>query len=169
MFSILWRIYNVLCEIKEEARKANTKLEQLVSLLLQEPPIAGATLTFEGVPNMLNAKLFFSLLDDGTGTGNIAFTDKFGELTNPPSGAVITTTLITSNPILLASVDATGLVVTISLDTTNPLPNPLPTGLTVTASISIANPDGSTTSVTAVSDAINVVAGGVAGATLAFA
>jgi hypothetical protein len=88
------------------------------------------------------ATVDFTLADNGTATGTITFTDAAGYPTTAMPGATVATTLVTSNPALGATIDSTGLV--IALAPVAPLPTPLPTDLTVTATINITNPAGTT-------------------------
>jgi len=107
----------------------------------------------------------FSLLDNGTATGTISFVDAVGEPTSPAAGATVSTTATSSDPGVTVSVDATGLVLAIA--PANPLPNPLPTGVVITAAITITNTDGTVLNFTATSTPIDVIAGGPAGASIA--
>jgi hypothetical protein len=108
----------------------------------------------------------FQLLDNGTATGTISFVDSVGEPAVLQSGATVSTTLAVSDPDLTATIDSTGLVISIavSLQGTPTLPI---SDITVTATINISNPDGTTVGpLTAVSQGIDLVAGGPAGASI---
>lgn len=117
-------------------------------------------------------KMKFVLNDvNGTATGTISFVDGATppQPTAPAAGATVATSLSSNNPGVNFTVDATGLIVTATPAT--PLPTPLPTGVIVTASVTITNTDGSTVALTCdnSADPMNVVAGGPAGAQITFA
>jgi hypothetical protein len=156
---------------------ANGQMLAQVLAILNEVPatnvIAGAKITLiEGV-NMATKKAVknatvgdFQLLDNGTATGTISFVDSVGEPAVLQSGATVSTTLAVSDPDLTATIDSTGLVISIavSLQGTPTLPI---SDITVTATINISNPDGTAVGpLTAVSQGIDLVAGGPAGASI---
>ena len=73
-------------------------------------------------------------------------------------------------PAVTVSVDATGLIVTAA--PASPLPDPLPQGVVITASVTITDTDGSVLGPFTCDDSkdpLNVTAGGPAGATITFA
>lgn len=154
------------------AQSISAKLDQILSILLEPATITGAELTLQGVNGMkamthktgAKAKVDFVLQDNGTATGTISFVDSVGEPTVTQTGATVATNPVSSDPGVVVSVDATGLVLTIA--PASPVPNPLPVGVTITATVIITNPDASTITLTAVSDPIDVVAGGPAGASI---
>ena len=110
------------------------------------------------------AKLDFVLSDAGTATGTIYFVDSVGEPTVPQTGATVGTNPTSSDPGVVVSVDSTGLILTIS--PASPLPNPLPVGVVISATIVITNPDSTTITLSAASAPVDVVAGGPAGASI---
>jgi hypothetical protein len=157
--------------------QANAKLDQIINILLEPAPIAGAAITLIEGANMAAKKLAvkaavgdFQLLDNGTATGTISFVDAVGEPTSPQAGATVTTTLVSSDPDLTATIDSTGLVISIAVSLVTPLPTLPITDITVTATINITNPDGTTVGpLTAASQGIDLVAGGPAGASISLA
>lgn len=164
--------------IEKAVAQNKALLDQILNILLEPAPIAGAiiTLTHEGEEMAFNYKpkaaakaaLDFQLGDGGKATGTITFVDTFGEKTQPATGATVSTAVTVSDPASLqVSVDPTGLIISIAPQ--SPLPNPLTTGNVVTAVITITNPDGTVLTLTAVSEGIDLVAGGPAGASIALA
>lgn len=93
------------------------------------------------------AAIDFQLLDDGTATVTATPTDSIGELTTLPVGSSVATwsvadsTGVPSNAIVLTPVssDPTGLSQTISVFLPTPPPVPLPTGLVVSVSVTLAD------------------------------
>lgn len=153
--------------------QANSKLDQILSILLAPAPIAGAAITLtEGALQPMSKRLTsaavgdFVLQDNGTATGTISFVDAVGEPTVPQTGATVSTTLVSSDPDLTPTIDSTGLVITVTVSLVG-LPTLPINDITVTATITITNPDGSTIGpLTAVSQGIDLVAGGPAGASI---
>jgi hypothetical protein len=172
--SILDRILLDIEEVKQQLAADTQKLNQILNILLEPAPIAGAAITLQEGANMAVKKAAakaavadFQLLDNGTATGTISFVDAAGEPTTPQAGATVTTTLAVSDPDLSATIDTTGLVITIGVTLVTPLPTLPILDITVTATINIANPDGTTVGpLTAVSQGIDLVAGGPAGASI---
>lgn len=145
------------------------KLDRILSILLEPAPIAGAVITLGDsmkpkAPK--KASVDFQLLDSGTATGTISFVDSVGEPTTLQSGATVSTTVTSSDPDLSPTVDSTGLIISITVTLATP-PPPLPIlDIVISASISVSNPDGTTLSLTAASEGIDLVAGGPAGASI---
>ena len=152
----------------------SSQLAQILAILTEPDPIAGADLTFEGNMSKLHhtskGKLKFVLNDNGTATGTISFVDAAGAHTAPAAGATIATTVTSSDPGVTATVDATGLIVTVA--PASPLPDPLPQGVVISASVTITDTDGTVLGPFSCDDSkdpLNVTAGGPAGATITFA
>lgn len=173
--SILDRIVQQNFMILGAVQANSAKLDQILAILNEPDAIAGAAITLgEGENSMAKitkhsgAKAVigdFQLLDNGTALGTISFVDSVGEPTVPAAGATVSTSAVSSDPGITASVDATGLVLTLA--PTQPLPVPLPTGVTVTATITITNTDGSVVGpFTATTVPIDLEAGGPAGASI---
>jgi hypothetical protein len=148
-------------------QKNQNLLNQVLNILTAPVPIAGTVITLEKTKMTKKVKvggttLDLQILDTGTATGTISFVDSLGEPTVPETGANVSTSVTTSDPGAVASIDSTGLIITISL--ASPAPNPLPVGVTVTAVTTVSNPDGTTAGpFTAVSPAFDFQAGGPAG------
>lgn len=179
--SILDRIYGAIVlavteiEAISAAVKTNSaKLDQILSILNEPAPVDGAKITFEegkmALKHNAKGKMKFVLNDNGTATGTITFTDAAGAATTPATGATVSTTVTSSDPGVTASVDSTGLIVTAA--PASPLPNPLPTGVVISASVTITNADGTVLGPFTCDDSadpLNVTAGGPAGAHITFA
>jgi len=160
------------------AAKVDAQGQQIAQILaiLNEAPatnvIVGASITLIEGADMQAKKISkaaaigdFQLLDNGTATATISFVDSVGEPTAPVAGATVATNVVSSDPGIVVALDSTGLVITVS--PASPLPTPLPTGVTITATPTITNPDGTTVGpFTAVSQPIDLVAGGPAGASI---
>jgi hypothetical protein len=170
--SILDRILSDVDSTRAIAESNAAKLDQILAIL-NEDPITGASITLTEGAKMLAKKASkaaaigdFQLLDNGTATATISFVDSVGEPTAPVAGATVATNVTSSDPGIVVALDSTGLIITVS--PASPLPTPLPTGVTITAVPTISNPDGSTLGpFTAVSQPIDLVAGGPAGASIA--
>jgi hypothetical protein len=152
----------------------SARLDQILAILNEPDPIAGADIHFEENMSKLHhsskGKLKFVLNDNGTATGTISFVDAAGAATTPAAGATIATTVTSSDPGVTASVDATGLIVSVA--PASPLPSPLPLGVVISASVTITNTDGTVLGPFPCDDSkdpLNVTAGGPAGATITFA
>jgi len=176
LLSIYAAIVNGFAGLKSQIESANAKLDQILAILNEQPAtnvITGAQINLSEGANMQAKKLSkaaaigdFQLLDNGTATATISFVDSVGEPTAPVAGATVATNVTSSDPGIVVALDSTGLVITVS--PASPLPTPLPTGVTITATPTITNPDGSTLGpFTAVSQPIDLVAGGPAGASIA--
>jgi hypothetical protein len=149
---------------------------QILAILNEAPvsTIAGAQITLvEGANNMQQKKklakagIDFAILDNGSATGTISFVDTVGVTAVVPAGSTVATSATSSDPGVTVTVDTTGLVLTIA--PTQPLASPLPVGVIITAAIVVTNTDGTSESVTATSQAIDVDAGGPAGASISLA
>ena len=180
--NILYAIYVAIGTLLQEMAKLATavqsnsdKLDQVLTILTEVPPIAGAEITFKEVPMKAlshghNGKIKFVLNDNGTATGTISFTDPVGAPTVEATGATNQTTLTSNNPAVTFVADATGLIVTATPVT--PVVLPLATGVIVTASIIVTNPDASVLGPFACdnsADPMNVTATGPGGASITFA
>ena len=151
------------------------KLDQILAILGGPGSIAGIRISALKEDNMGKkaAKTAvvgdFQLLDNGTATGTISFVDSVGEPATLQTGATVTTTVVSSDPDLTPTVDSTGLIITVAVSLQGLPPLPI-SGITITATVSIANPDGTTVGpLTAVSQGIDLVAGGPAGASISLA
>lgn len=162
-------------KLAKAVQSNSDKLDQIIKILTEEPPIAGAEINFEEsemkpLHHSAKGKLKFVLNDNGTATGTISFLDSVGVPTAPAAGATVATTATSSDPGVTASVDATGLIVTAA--PASPLPSPLPQGVVISCSVSITNTDGSVLGPFTCDDSadpLNVTAGGPAGASITFA
>lgn len=169
-------ITNGFAVLKAQVESNAQKLDEILAILNQVPAtnvIAGAQITLGAIMKTKNAAKAavgdFQLLDNGTATGTISFVDAAGEPAVLQPGATVVTTLAVSDPDLTATIDSTGLVISIavSLQGTPALPI---TGITVTATVNVTNTDGTTVGpLTAVSQGIDLVAGGPAGASISLA
>jgi hypothetical protein len=141
--------------------------EKQILSLLTPPPVAGIIITFEGEDMVTRATLDIQIPDDGsrTVTANLGFVDKVGAATQPVPNATVATAATMSDPSLVASVDATGTVITISVVPFTTPPATLPTGVILSVSTTITNPDNTVLGPfsAAGSVAMDVVAGPVAG------
>ena len=148
---------------------------QILAILDEPDPIAGADIKFEEndmskLHSTSKGNLKFVLNDNGTATGTITFLDAARAHTAPAAGATIATTVASSDPGVTVSVDATGLIVTAA--PASPLPDPLPQGVVISASVTITNTDGTVLGPFPCDnskDPLNVTAGGPAGAAITFA
>ncbi len=160
------------------AQSCSDKLDQILAILTEPAPVDGAEITFAKEQNDMGkalhhgarGKMKFVLNDNGTATGTISFIDSVGAPTAPVAGATISTTATSSDPGVTTSVDATGLLVTAA--PASPLPNPLPQGVVISASVTITNPDATVLGPFTCdnsADPLNVTAGGPAGAHIVYA
>lgn len=157
------------------AQSCSDKLDQILAILTEPAPVDGAEITFKEndmskLHHTSKGKLKFVLNDNGSATGTISFVDSVGAVTTPAVGATISTTATSSDPGVTTSVDATGLLVTAT--PASPLPNPLPQGVVISASVTITNPDATVLGPFTCdnsADPLNVTAGGPAGAHIVFA
>jgi len=154
----------------------SAKLDQILAILNEPAPIEAADLTFKDndmskpLHHSSKGKMKFVLNDNGTATGTITFTDSVGVPTTPAAGATVATNVTSSDPGVTVAVDATGLIVTAT--PVVPIPSPIPTGVIVTASVTITNPDGTVLGPFTCDDSgdpLNVTATGPAGASITFA
>jgi hypothetical protein len=151
------------------------KLDQILAILSGPGSVAAAQISAWKGKNMAKkaAKTAvvgdFQLLDNGTATGTISFVDSVGEPAVLQTGATVSTTVVSSDPDLTPTVDSTGLIITVAVSLQGEPPLPI-SGITVTATVNISNPDGTTVGpLTAVSQGIDLVAGGPAGASISLA
>jgi hypothetical protein len=167
---------SILDAIYAQALSSSANLDQILSILNEVPAtnvIAGAKIGPWEVKSMAKAKAVhsavvgdFQLQDNGTATAPITFTDAVGEPAVLQSGATVSTTLVSSDPDVSASIDSTGQVVTISVTLVSPLPTLPITGITITSTSTITNTDGTTAGpFSATSGPVDLNAGGPAGAT----
>ena len=149
----------------------SAKLDQILDIL-KGPPIAGAEVgAWQEKTTMQKTRVLkaavgdFQLQDNGTATAPIGFVDSVGEPAVLQSGATVSTSLTSSDPNLTPTVDSTGLIITVTPSLATPLPALPILDITITATVTVTNPDASTIGpFTAVSDGIDLVAGGPAGA-----
>jgi hypothetical protein len=119
-----------------------TDLHAIYELLIP-PPVAGVVITFQNGEEedmaVTRAALDITIPDDGSGNAKavLSFIDKAGLPTATVSGASVATVATMSNPAIVATVDATGLNITMAPAT----PPVLATGVTLSVSVTITNPD----------------------------
>lgn len=159
-------------EISQVVKSNAGKLDQIIGYLTEPAPIAGAELIFKenDMSKLHKGKMKFVLNDNGSATGTISFTDSVGVPTAPAAGASVSTTVTSSDPGVTVAVDATGLIVTATPVT--PIPSPIPTGVIVTAVVTVTNADGTVLGPFTCDDSadpLNVTATGPAGASIVFA
>jgi hypothetical protein len=175
------RLSSATATISAELKIVQGVAAQILAILLEPPPIAGAVIALslskkkEGTTMLSQthvASVDLTLQDNGTATGTISFTDAAGQPDTAPAGSTISTTLTTSSPFLGAVIDATGLVITLSpvpSPTPPPFPTPMPVDMTVTAVVTVTPPGSPALGpFTATSEGIDLVAGPIAGAAISF-
>lgn len=171
-----------LCKmILFEESKTLDAANQILALLT--PHIAGITITFslgetmnnpsnpKPVSKLRGASLAIDIPDDGskTVTAIVGFVDDVGNPALTAPGSVAATTVTLSNPAITATVDSTGLVITLAPTPVVPPAIPtLATGVSVSVTVTLTNPDGTVVGpFTVTGDTlISVVAGGPAGVVL---
>lgn len=161
--------------LAEQVQVQGAALAQILAILNEPAPIDGVTLTFKEndmskLHSTSKGKMKFVLNDNGSATGTISFTDSVGVPTAPAAGASVSTTVTSSDPGVAVAVDATGLIVTATPVT--PIPSPIPTGVIVTAVVTVTNADGTVLGPFTCDDSadpLNVTATGPAGASIVFA
>lgn len=162
IFNAVLGIAKTVAAIKANQDQEIALLKQVLAAVLPPPPVS-FTVTLESNPGELSmgriakATLDFQLLDNGSATATLSAVDSVGEPTTFPAGS--TAVYTPSDPSIVASVGADGLTGTITPAT----PPVLATGVTV--SVVVTLPGGATLS--AVSPAIDVIAGGPAGFSIA--
>jgi hypothetical protein len=110
-----------------------------------------------------NAVVDLQMLDSGTAKATISFVDAAGLATVPVTGATVATTATMSNPAIVATVDPTGLVVNLAPS----VPPVLATGVVLTVSVTITNPDATVLGpFTGTGNPIDVVGSAIAGVSL---
>ena len=119
--------------------------EQHIVALLTPPVVTGIVVIFEKGEHMsktVGASIDIQVPEDGSqnATAIIGFVDKNAFPTQPVAGATVATVATMSNPALVATVDPTGLNITIAPS----VPPVAATGVTLSVSVTITNPDGTT-------------------------
>jgi len=143
------------------------KIEKAV-LYEPGPPVAAVltvrTIGDETMQNkVLKAAQDLQLLDNGSAVATITFVDSVGEPTTAQAGATIVTVWTSSDPGVAVTGRADGLNADVKPTITDPNAA-LPTGVTLSASTTITNLDGTVLGpFTSTGDPIDVVAGGPAG------
>lgn len=109
------------------------------------------------------AAVDLQMLDNGTATATISFVDAAGLATIPVTGATVATTATMSSPAIVATVGPTGLTVGLAPS----VPPQLVTGVVLTVSVTITNPDNTVLGpFTGTGNPIDVVGSTIAGISL---
>ena len=147
-------------------QSTTSKLDQILSILLEPAAIAGTVLLFEG--ESMTPSADFTFTDDGKALLTVSFVDSIKEPTSPVSGATISTAWTSSDSNVTVTDRGDGLNADVALIT--PAPTSLPTDVTITAVTTVTNPDGTVLGpFTSTSQPIDVIAGPIAGTVLVVA
>lgn len=147
------QIEQQITSLQQQLESTAAQLQTIIEAVTV-PPIAGVVVTIsqQGAANMnvsraVKAGLDLQIPDDGSKPtkGTITFVDKVEQPTNPVAGATVATVATLSDPSLVATVSADGLTVAVVPAAPTAFSGPLPiTGITLSVSVTITNPDGTT-------------------------